>query len=512
MKKKIFLMLSLSIMLICLFAICVSAESAYVNLKGEQVEAGSADIAYEIEISNPWETGGNCRLTYIYLYDTSITKIVIPAIKLTNSKGVVYEMADYSYVRLSTGWGSTLSVYTIDDKETKENSLHAQIKELEFHVPVLGDGAGSQGNLAGWSGLEKLSFYGRAYEPQNKGGFLTNCTSIKEIHFYGQDNVLSGNFFPSTMTAGGKVVFHENATGVIRGSAMQSFNGKDITVYMNALMQPSDATDPRLTWNKKGNNLKFVYLVDDKSGYTPEEIASYETIWMAGNNKSDNNAKYSMPILTYCEYYGEHRNVTEVSPCASKCLACQLVTPAQSPVHNITTTIEYTSFVLGGNKITKCLNDSCPLNTTPEVVVVDPLLTCLGYSASNITEGTIVLGFKVNNEAVAEYESVMGNEVAYGLFVVSKNKLGENDIFGAEGAAAGVMYADTSIRPNAVFEIKITGFVTEEQKTAEFALGAYVAVTKDGATEYFYEQTGAALEGEKYFFTSFGEIESSLEK
>ena len=507
MKKKILLFTFIMAAFVCILAISASAEAVYVNSNGEQVEAGSTDIAYEIEILNPWDTGGGCRLTYIYLHDTSITKIVIPAIKLTKSEGVVYEMAKYSYVRLSTGWGSTLSVYTIDDKETKANSLHAQIKELELHVPVLADGAGNAGNLAGWSGLEKLSFYERAYEPQNKGGFLANCTSIKEIHFYGQNNVLSGNFFPSTMTAGGKVVFHENATGVIFGSAMQAFNGKDITVYMNALMQPNDATDPRLTWNKNGTNLKFVCLVDDKSGYTPEEIASYETIWMAGNNKNDNNAKYSMPILTYCEYYGEHRNVTEISPCASKCLACQLVTPAQSPVHNITTTMEYTSFVLGGNKITKCLNDSCPLNTTPTVVGIDPLFTCLGYSASENGDGGIAVGYTVNKTAINTYEEFANVSLNFGVFAISQEKLGTGDVFDENGSlAANAISFDVTGYEYSAFVLKIVGF-TDAQKDVKLAMGAYVAVNDGEKTTYSYMQDDK--KGEKigdYYFASYNDV------
>ncbi|MBQ8146584.1 MAG: hypothetical protein IJ039_07345, partial [Clostridia bacterium] len=286
MKKKLLLIISMAAVLMCLLALCVFAETVYVNSEGKQVSADDSYIAYEFEISDAYQSNGNCRIKYVYLHDTSVTKIVIPEIELTNSKGTVYKMAEYSYVRLSPSWGDTWSVYALDDKDTKANSLHAQITEVEIHVPVLPDGANSSGNFANWTGLEKISFFKKAYEPQSKGGSFYNCTALKEIHFYGENNVLSGNFF-QYMSAGSKVVFHEDATGTIKNCAMQSLNGKDCTVYLNELMQPQDATDPRLTWNKNSNGLlKFVLLVKDATGYTDEQMVSYETIWQAGNSKS----------------------------------------------------------------------------------------------------------------------------------------------------------------------------------------------------------------------------------
>ncbi|MBO4983639.1 MAG: hypothetical protein J6D23_06225 [Clostridia bacterium] len=506
MKKKLFLFTFIVMALVCVLAISVSAEIAYINANGEQVSAEATDIAYELEFRNPFETGGNCRLEYIYLHDTSITKIVVPEIEFTNSKGVVYKMAEYSFVRLSTGWGDTLSVYAIGDKETKANSLHAQIKELELHIPVLADGAGSKGNLAGWSGLEKLSFYKRAYEPQNKGGFLNGCTSIKELHFYGENNELSGNFFPSTMNEGGKVVFYENASGIIKGSAMQGLNGKDVTVYMNTIMQPQDKTDPRLTWNKKGNALKFVLLVNDKSGYTEEQIASYETIWQAGNNKSENNAKYSMPINTYCEFYNNHLNLKELSSCTSKCLVCNEFVIPENATHNIETAINYESFAKDGQIIVGCVNEGCTHKTTE---TAPALFTCTGFSASQTGTNGIVLGFKVNQEAINAYTSATGNTIKYGVFVGTQASLGNSDL-SDESLSDKVIIAEIKQTDFKVFDIKIMGFETEDQKSTSLAIGGYVAETDDEGTTYSYMQLGTPSEGEKYCYDTYNNIVSAL--
>ncbi len=478
MKKKLLLMLSLSVMLVCLFAICVSAESVYVNSKGEQVEADSADIAYELEILNPWEkTSGKCNVRYIYLHDTSVTKIVIPAIKLTHSNGTVYNFAEYSYLRLSTGWNGTLGVYALADKDTKSNSLHAQIKELEFHVPVLGDGAGTAGNLANWTSLEKLSFYSRAYEPQNKGGFLHNCTSLKEIHFYGENNELSGNFFPSVLNDGGKIVFHENATGVIRNCAMQGINGKDITVYMNTKIKQQTQDDPRLTWNKKNDALKFVLLVEDSSGYTSEEIASYETFWQAGNNKNANNAKYSMPIQTYCEYYGTHIGYEEPNACIWQCTVCLKSGALQNPQHNIETVIDYANgYLANGIKTVGCTNEGCGHG---ETITLAPLFTSKGYSQDE-KSNAVVLDFNADRDAIKAYEEYHGTKISYGVVASLAKDEYEGSPLNADASAKdgaiAISFENTEFE---LLQLKLTGI--DKKDDALYCCG-YIAF--NGSVSY----------------------------
>ena len=490
MKKKILLFTLIVMALVCIFAISVSAEAVYVNSEGKQVNADDADIAYELEIGSPWSTGGDCRIKYIYLHDETVTKIVVPAIELTHSNGTVYKMAEYNFVRLSTGWGSTLSVYALADKDTKSNSLHAQIKELEFHVPILGDGAYSNnkyvGNLAGWTGLEKISYFERAYENQSKGGYLQDCSSLKEIHFYAENNEITGNFFPSNSVTGGLVVFHENATGTIRSTAMQSINGKDWTVYMNTKMQPLDTEDPRLTWNKNGNGLlKFVLLVEDNSSYTPEQIASYETIWQAGNNKNPNNSVYSMPIQTYCSYYGEHLNMEAISTCVSKCLTCKAIAIPENPKHNESVIIEYDDFAKAGTKTTKCLNDNCPLNITPATEETAPLFTFKGYS----TDGKeVCVGYIINQKAVEEYEANNGTAVFKYGFVASANNNAPLDENGVKVNDNVVSIELTGEKYSAI-DFKLTGDWSDTKyASANLSMNIYTVLTEgeDTTVSYVY--------------------------
>lgn len=478
MKKKFLLFTLIVMSLVCLFAISVSAEAVYVNHNGKQVNADSTDIAYELEIESPWDSTGRCKVKYIYLHDETVTKIVIPAIELTNSSGKVHKFAEYSYVRLATGWDGTLSVYTLADKDTKSNSLHAQITELEFHVPILGDGAGQKGNLAGWTSLEKISYFSRAYEPQNKGGYLQNCTSLREIHFYGENNELSGNFFPSYTVTGGLIVFHEGATGTIKKGAMQNLNGKDWTVYLNTTMQPQTADDPRLTWDKIGNSLKFVLLVNDDSAYTPDQIASYETFWQAGNNYNINNAKYSMPIQTYCNYYGEHLDTEALSGCVSKCLSCGKIAVPNNPIHNIITSIEYVDFATKGTKTTKCLNVNCPINNEPTVEDTAPLFVFKGYS----TDGEeICVGYIINVKAIDEYKALNPTKsFKYGVVASANNNNPLN-------VTDNTVNVDLTNEKYTAVDFKLTGdWSKDSNKAVKISMNLYVSVTEGETTKVSY--------------------------
>ena len=425
MKKKILMALVVVALFVFVFATITSAETAYVNSKGEQVEAGSEDIAYELNISNPYNDGGNCNITEVYLYDKAITKIVIPAIKFVHpTNGYTYDLSTYSYCRLAGSWANTLPIYPISEKDAEtKTSLHTQIKEIEFYVPILADGSGTKGNLAGYTGLEKVTFYSRAYEPQSKGGFLSGCSNVKEIHFYGKNNYVSSNFFCNSMT---KVVFHRGSTSSIKDCAMQSLNGKDCTVYLNRDITPWNAEDPRLTWNKSGSSLKFVLLVDDTTGYTPEEIASYQTEWQAGNNKSANNYKYTATIQTYCDFYDEHLSENQINDCVCYCDTCKEYGALANPTHLLDYVMEYANGYNGaGTKTTACTNEGC--THVDSVVTLKALFETRGYS-KDTESSAIVLDFTANKDEIEAYEAYLKTinaeaSINFGVAVA----LGDND-------------------------------------------------------------------------------------
>ena len=158
-----------------------------------------------------------------------------------------------------------------------------------------------------------------------------------------------------------------------------------------------------------------------------------------------------------------------------------------------------------GTSVYKCLYCDEGLVEESEPTFA-PLFTCLGYSSSEFNADGIAVGYIVNNTAIDEYESLTGKSVKYGVFAVTEEKLGNSDIFGANGAAKGVISAEITNYEFVAFELKITGF-TDDYKNVKLAMGAYVEVTDGEATEYSYMQdnTKGTTNG-KYYFASYNDI------
>ncbi|MBO5262417.1 MAG: leucine-rich repeat protein [Clostridia bacterium] len=168
----------------------------------------------------------------------------------------------------------------------------------------------------------------------------------------------------------------------------------------------------------------------------------------------------------------------------------------------ILVSISYTSYDSDGVKIVTCAN--CKKDAE---LKAPALFTCIGSSSSEFVEGELLIGYLTNKAAIAEYEVKTGKNISYGVFAVSQTVLKDNDIFASDGTAAyGVFSYNITNYDNAAFEIKVTGFVGEEQRNVKIALGAYIIVEKDGVKSYFYLQDKTANEGEKYYFASYNDI------
>ena len=157
-----------------------------------------------------------------------------------------------------------------------------------------------------------------------------------------------------------------------------------------------------------------------------------------------------------------------------------------------------TSYLEPIKVVTKCI--LCEMYDENEKIPA--LFTVKGLSTPEYEEGVIDICVVVNPEAIEKYEKITGETVNYGLFVVTRSILGENDIVNENGEIASGVIAATMPRDFSIMSIKIFGFETDAQKSAEFAFGAYVIDGKNTA----YIQEGEKLDGDKYVFTSYNQV------
>ncbi|MBO5356369.1 MAG: leucine-rich repeat protein, partial [Clostridia bacterium] len=188
--------------------------------------------------------------------------------------------------------------------------------------------------------------------------------------------------------------------------------------------------------------------------------------WADYSANPDNYASGNYIIYDYnkCDafYEGEHGEAVNVVNCVGECQRCGASIAKHEGTESLTTTIVYTSYTASGTKTVACTNDGC---TYKETITVPAIFICLGYSAPEDGKGGIAIGFTVNNEAIKEYTEATGKTLKYGVFAVLQSRLGDNDIFGKDGTQAeGSIIAEISSYKFASFELKITGFETNEHK------------------------------------------------
>ena len=209
---------------------------------------------------------------------------------------------------------------------------------------------------------------------------------------------------------------------------------------------------------------------------------------------------HKLYVINYnpCEafYDGEHTEGGSI------CERCKKVIYCDNPEHNFEINISYESFAIEGVKTAICLD----CNSATMKSVAPALFEIKGYSVPENGETVIAIGFTVNKTAIDEYTRIAKGSLNYGLFVVLKDKLGENDVFSVDGAAAeGVVYADITKQEYSMFELKIVG-IKDTQRDVKFAFGTYVSVTDDNGTKYSYIQPEEPEANEKYYFASFNDV------
>ncbi|MBO5896182.1 MAG: leucine-rich repeat protein, partial [Clostridia bacterium] len=175
---------------------------------------------------------------------------------------------------------------------------------------------------------------------------------------------------------------------------------------------------------------------------------------------------------------------------------------AYGHAHSVFLDLVYASFLTDGYYSYKC--ERC--DDVNNDKVAKALFVCLGYSAPEANGNGFAIGYKVDHQAISDYQSIKGKTLKYGLFLVSAQALGDNDIFANDGSVAdGVVNVEIKREDFVSFEFKLTGFV-DEYKSKKLAVGAYAAVSDENGTEYSYMQDNSkGISNGKYYFVSYND-------
>ena len=208
-------------------------------------------------------------------------------------------------------------------------------------------------------------------------------------------------------------------------------------------------------------------------------------------------------IENYCKALaltGEHNS--DDNPCVINCGACGLTSLKENPQHTVSISYNYEGgFDKAGIKLATCTNPGCGHE---EASSVEAIFVCLGYSNPIDDRGELTIGFTVDKDAIAEYETANNEKISYGVFAVLKDRIGDQDIFAEDGSPLSeTISAELTNHSIVAFELRLLGF-EGELRDIELAMGAYVYDCKEN--KYSYLQFEAPNEGCKYHFSSYNEI------
>ena len=180
--------------------------------------------------------------------------------------------------------------------------------------------------------------------------------------------------------------------------------------------------------------------------------------------------------------------------CGAESGATDVENTALGHNHNVFISMTYESYIKNGYYSYKCERCDDVSNDT----VAPAIFVCSGYSTPENGRGGLAVTFAVDKTALNAYEALMGQSLTYGAFAVAYNNIGENDILTMDNAVKAEIDRDYGS-----FEMKITGFETEAQKSALLTIGAYV-IDKNGKVTYL--QPSTPNEGDKYAYISYNAV------
>lgn len=480
MKKKILLTVAITIALMCLIVMGVSAE----KING---------IEYTLNPSNKTATFAASNRT-----ECTLTRVVIPE-TVVGADGVTYTVtaiADRSIGHQDANAGNKYIEYLYIPKTV--TSLGAQLvrncyalKEVKIDASVTKLSAGdfwscSNLEILDLSGMKNLTTLDQITSATPKlktvklpntvttigGKAFQSCSSLTTIVFPSGLTSIGSNTFQSTKIS---TLVLPSTLSSVGGAAFHSISAVQTLVFANTSF---DGWSTNVTFSGVNPNIIFF------AGSNPATLTNHYTQWA------------SYKTMTYTDYLANPSAATaKTIVYGTENCACGYIRTNEEPTFNFTS---YTEKMTVSKTCSHCQKETV-------LKSIDPMFVFLGFSCAQYGD-MMSVNYRVNEASISEYEKITGETVNYGIFAVTKDNIGTNDIFDENGKSRkGVIAADLTGSGFNLVNLKVFGFTTE-QKDIDLAIGAFIGATKDKATKYTYLQIEEPSEGAKYFFASYNDV------
>ncbi len=484
MKKKLVLTIAIVAIFTCMLAIFVSAED--IEYKG---------IYYTLN-SNGTATVSSANRTECKLAIVEIPKTI------SDKAGNVYNVTAIANECFGNG-GAQGNQYL-----------------EELYIPSTIVSVGKQ--LArGCSSLRKVVI--SSQDTVLLDGTFWSCSSLQELDMSGMENLtriesiavgapVSSLKLPSSLTTvGGKAFQSGNITSLVLPSGLTTIGGNAFQFNdFVTLVIPASVNSVSAAAFHNVSTIKTLVLANTSfEGWSKDSTTfngvNPDIIFFAGSNPTTLTKHYtqwaSYKTMTYTNYLANPSAATaKTIVYGTQNCTCGYIKTNEEPTFNFTS---YTEKMTLTKTCSHCKNVNI-------LKSIDPMFINLGFSAAQYGD-MMSVNYKVNAQAIAEYEKITGEKVNYGVFAVKASNIGDNDIFDENGEERqGVIAADITDCGFNLFNLKIMGF-DEDQKTIDLAMGAFVKTEKNGTVKYSYLQIAEPTNG-KYYLASYNDVVALLKE
>ena len=526
MKKKIFLMVAVVAMLVCLFAISASAaEPAYND--GEWIYAadGTTKLAIRDTEGNPliWYLNGD-EIKYVRADQTDETQAVYVKYSIS-AGGSGFNTSVFNPTKCLKSiriYDNGTEIICSSDNKDIQKALLFNFEKLDIDALngwLWGNKNGCCPNLRGivlpstlkgigqegftntklvqiWNLENTQLFYINACDfaatstltQEATGGVLKNPQTLpKPLNVQGAQIVkyiMNPYFNHPTMNQQWNQYFRSCSklkeiyvpAGANIGFGNEAFRStpNQYIVFMSG--SQTDAENMILNTNDSHNG-----------GFKAAKVISYET-YLGDKATYDNatNQVYVVYGYNFCDafYDGNHDDIG--NDCVIECNRCDDYDGdmKENPKHNYVNAIAYTNYLANGVKTQTCQNKGCEHNTKPFETSVNPIITEFkGFSVSEKGDG-ITFGYSFDKAAISEFEAVNG-KIELG-FVVAVKAFAGNDAYTSDKAIKAAVTNDEIAYTGADFILRGTwdkmvdldGDETAETdvKDVEFYMAGYILV------------------------------------